>query len=794
MFLVAPVDNNRWIYTMHGLEKPMDHVSAGGLMAGSVATLAILWVSLQTMGLLGHSHSIGAYKLPTSLQNYLASYTGALAGLPSSANGYEGVVETSRLQNRRFPRIDETALNNSIGFARTLIDRMQTLERNLANAGIELEPHSPAEKEYLSSYPVEDAFEKGMSAIVAMKASSYLVHQNCRRFGLGKDDCARYISTLTLEGTPLSSACRAFEVPICDAGSKYRSIDGTCNNVENPSWGSAMTGYSRILFPQYFDGIQEPRHIGRTRKPLPSARLVSSALSTSNDQWDVARTLAVMQWGQFISHDLAHTPVRKMISSGKPISCCLPDGNALSPRHVHPDCSAISIPDQDPVYGMHYVRCMHYVRSLPVLKSECTFGPIEQMNQASHFLDGSTIYGSTLKRSQELRTFEHGRLRSNVKSNREYLPVGDDESTSPCADHCYISGDDRVNVQPQLAVIHTIWVREHNNVADKLSRLNPDWSDETLYQEARRVVIAEIQHVTYKEWLPILVGKRYTRAVGLTLGNGYSRSYNAAEDPAVSNEAATAALRFLTSLMQGRLSMMDSTRRLTSTLQLAEHFFKPNVIETNEVFDGLLRGLATQTSQKMDVSLTSDITNRLYTSNISNLGLDSISLDIQRGRDHGLPGYNYYRKYCGLTAAKSFDDFSDHIPLEMIGKLRSTYSHPDDVDLLIGGLAERPAEDGLLGPTFQCLIVEQFARTRRTDRFFYDSVSQPYPFEPEQLAAIRNVTLARIFCNNGDNITRMQPNVFLRPQSGNELKSCTDFEAIPSVDLFAWAERAKAYR
>jgi len=45
-------------------------------MAGSIATLAILWVSLQTMGLLGHSHSIGTYNLPESLQNYLASYTG----------------------------------------------------------------------------------------------------------------------------------------------------------------------------------------------------------------------------------------------------------------------------------------------------------------------------------------------------------------------------------------------------------------------------------------------------------------------------------------------------------------------------------------------------------------------------------------------------------------------------------------------------------------------------------------------------------------------------------------------
>lgn len=116
-----------------------------------------------------------------------------------------------------------------------------------------------------------------------------------------------------------------------------------------------------------------------------------------------------------------------------------------------------------------------------------------------------------------------------------------------------IVGDDRVNIEPQLAAIHTVWHREHNRIAGELARLNPDWLDETLYQEARRIVIAEIQHITYKEWLPILLGRRYTHAVGLATGNSYSRSYNSDDEPAVSNEAATAALRFLNSLMQGEL-------------------------------------------------------------------------------------------------------------------------------------------------------------------------------------------------------------------------------------------------
>lgn len=150
------------------------------------------------------------------------------------------------------------------------------------------------------------------------------------------------------------------------------------------------------------------------------------------------------------------------------------------------------------------------------------------------------------------------------------------------------------------------------------------------------------------------------------------------------------------------------------------------------------------------------MTHELYKTN-GNLGLDVMSFDIQRGRDHGLPGYNSYRKYCGLPMAKTFEDFLDYIPsdvshlpiqkdkklspklilsntffstMQTVKKLKSLYHAPEDVDLLIGGMAERSAEDGILGPTFRCIISEQFARTKRTDRFFYDSINQPHPFSP----------------------------------------------------------------
>lgn len=117
-----------------------------------------------------------------------------------------------------------------------------------------------------------------------------------------------------------------------------------------------------------------------------------------------------------------------------------------------------------------------------------------------------------------------------------------------------IKGDNRANMEPHLAVMHTIWHREHNRLATELSKINPLWTDEIVYQEARRLVIAEMQHITYNEWLPILIGKKYARAVGLMTNRvGHSHSYSPYDDPAISNEAATAALRFLNSLRQSQL-------------------------------------------------------------------------------------------------------------------------------------------------------------------------------------------------------------------------------------------------
>lgn len=132
------------------------------------------------------------------------------------------------------------------------------------------------------------------------------------------------------------------------------------------------------------------------------------------------------------------------------------------------------------------------------------------MNQVTHYLDGSHIYGSTYLKSQQLRETSGGRL-IDSKDGKNLLPMAqhpdeDCQILNPNSE-CYRAGDVRVNMQPHLTALHVLWLREHNRIAKNLRELNPSWDDEKLYQETRKIVIAEIQHITYNEWAPVVLGE-----------------------------------------------------------------------------------------------------------------------------------------------------------------------------------------------------------------------------------------------------------------------------------------------
>lgn len=675
---------------------------------------------------------------------------------------------------KRLRPITADDINRAISLSKFSVSSLARLEENLS------EPDSGSAAQGLSicGLPSQEAMNYYKSSLTITKASQNLIYSNCTWYGVEKDECSGYISTISLRESEYGPECAQLERFTCPKNkmsSKYRMFDGSCNNPVRSSWGQALTGYKRLLHPRYADGIEQP-HRAASRNDLPSPRLVSVVLCDNMDVPEEKKTIVLPLWSQFIFHDLVHTPISRTIHSKEAISCCDSSGRHLKPRYIYPSCMAISVPYDDPVYGPKSVDCMDYVRSVTTFRGDCTFGPAEQMNQATHFLDGSHIYGTNSQDAAALREKTGGLLKTTTIDNEELLPLVA-EPDKKCliqqmSDACFATGDVRANLHPGLTSLHTLMVREHNRIAKALANLNPSWNSDKLYHEARRIVVAELQHITYNHWLPALTGKTYDE-----LYDGYDTSYNQDVDPTITNSFATAGFQFVNSQLDQDIEMLDENNNLTSH-RLQHNYLNPQLLVGKKGLENLLRGMINQKSQRLDLNYDDDLRHFWLG------GLDVLAVDMQRGRDHGLAAYMHYRELCGLPPTTSFEDLSDVMTDTTIKSLQRVYEDPIDIELVVGIMSEIPLEGSLLGPTATCLIREQLQRTRVADRYFYTHAHEAGAFSKRQLAELRRASLAALLCSN-TRLAALQRDVFRPPSGENPIVSC---DAIKRVNLEAWQD------
>ncbi|XP_049871217.1 peroxidase-like [Pectinophora gossypiella] len=578
----------------------------------------------------------------------------------------------------------------------------------------------------------------------------------------------------------------------CARQEKYRSIDGSCNNLEHPGWGRSGSALTRIATPRYSDGIYA-MPVAVSGRQLPNPRVLSTKMFTDQPVASQALTYLNMQWGQFVTHDLVYQVMETTEEGG--IQCCANNGaDVLPPEYMNHKCIPICVPDDDPFYRYHGIRCINFVRSVTAPRDDCSLGHAEQMNTVSAYLDGSAVYGSNKKLAARLRSKFGGRLREEKRpySSRGFLPSVEDKSAvcdlRNASEPCYLAGDGRINQTPTLALLHTLFLREHNRVANILSELNPLWGDEKLYQEARRIVIAEIQHITYQEWLPQNFGDNYLRYYRISPSTLYSHDYSERVNPGVINSFGAAAFRFMHSVVPDSIMACPASYQTGYLYKLSDHYMNPSLLESSpSSFDDLARGILTQSSAESDPFCTGEITNLLFKSH-NRWGLDLIAMDIQRGRDHGLASYNEYREVCGLQKAKTFQDLAGEMSQDRIYALAQLYESVDDIDLFVGGGLETPVAGSIMGHTFQCIVAEQFYRTRVGDRFFYDNSEMPHSFTSAQLQEIKKASMARLMCDNTDGVFYVQRRAFQMESAANPKYSCDDYNAIPYVDLTAWRD------
>lgn len=540
--------------------------------------------------------------------------------------------------------------------------------------------------------------------------------------------------------------------------------------------------FRRLCPARYIDGIDEL--IGREQAedpppgpfspPTPSARTISLSVVRDSHIDEYSVTHMLMAWGKFLSFDLSHTTSKFTRPEEEQCSSC----------KIKYPCEPIRIPEDDPVYADNGGttadgKCLSFVRS----EAACNVKGVarQQMNYATSYIDASMVYGSSRTVADAVREFRNGRLKVG---DNNLLPY--DTSTPTLvrcpSPPCFLAGDVRANMQISVTALHTIFVREHNRIAHELLKLNPAWADEKVYQEARKIVGAMVQKITYKDFLLKIIGPDTYKIVTRILYRGY----NPRVDATIPNSFATAAFRFGHSLVRPVLSRYlsdDYESGANKFIGLQNTFFNTTAfLETGPA--PILRGLATQTSRRLDEFLNTVLTNQLFKTS-DRPGEDLASLNIQRGREHGIPPYSIWVQFsntvCHNLTSSVFCDIENQLTQSRLKKLYGSIN-VCKYDLWVGGLAERRLPDSLVGPTFACIIGLTFAGLQSGDRFYYENEGT---FTEEQRNEIAKASLARIICDNTD-ISLLQQDVF---RSYQQREKCSTF---PSVNLQHWKEGTNA--
>ncbi|XP_015365016.1 PREDICTED: uncharacterized protein LOC107162575 [Diuraphis noxia] len=582
-----------------------------------------------------------------------------------------------------------------------------------------------------------------------------------KMYDLSADDVNKFLPAIDTSKTLIRNVCPSCLTRVVCKPGKYRRPDGLCNNEDNPTWGATMSTFNRLMTPRFSDKLSAPK-ASASGQPLPMARVVSRTIHPDEGLHEHAGTVMLVAWGQFMDHDLTLTATPlDPVNRNEPEECC------GRPDHLkNKYCYEIKIPEDDNFYRNHNVRCQDFVRAFPGVKPDCRLGPRSPFNLLTPVIDGNTIYGVDETFSRYLRSGYTGQLRMNPAfSNlglKELLPMKLNIPDEGCirsnsSQYCFESGEIRVNEQLVLTCIHTLMAREHNRVAKELSQINPHWNDEMLYQEAKRITVAEIQHITYNEFLPILLGKDVMDKHSLTnRKKGYWNGYDSNANPNILASFSAAAFRFGHSLLPNVIERWSKAHGFIASKKLSDLIRRPFDLYRAGAIDEYLMGLMNQVAQAMDDSITQEVTNNLIKKPGKGFGFDLVSFNIQRGRDFGLPGYMEFRRHCGLTVANRFEEMAGFMPNSTIQRYQTIYSSPFDIDLWSGGVSEKPAQGSVVGPTFGCIIASQFSLLKKGDRFWYELPDQPSSFSPDQLQEIRNVRLARLVCDNTDIIDTVQ--------------------------------------
>src|SRR4051812_26542576 len=491
---------------------------------------------------------------------------------------------------------------------------------------------------------------------------------------------------------------------------QFRTIDGSNNNLADPTMNQIDTDFARVGPANFSDGVN-----GMTWGPNP--REISNIVVAQGDTGEdgphlvddngIALSGMMYAWGQFIDHDLD----LEQQGTTTDISITVPaDDEFLAPGSIIP-VTRVAI---DPATGV-------------------AGHPATAINTVTGWLDGSQIYGSDAATAASLRTAD-GHMKMSAGDN---LPIVNTDQGK-----AFVAGDVRAQENPDLTALQVLFVREHNFQVDQLHKEHPNWSGDMLYETAKAITTAEMVNITYSEFLPHLLGKDAIEPY---------HGYDPTVDARITEEFEGAAYRFGHSIVSDEISAISNTGAFTSEQTLAQSFFEDPAIFQATGADGLLRHLAGDLANPLDTHLVDGLRNLLVD---PPSGIDLAAINIQRGHDLGLGTLNQTRAALGLTPYTNFEQVSSDP--QTVAALKQAYGDVGAIDLWTGGLAEDHVAGSVIGSTFGKIIGDQFTALRDGDRFYFENQK----FDPHTLSQIKDTTLSDLILRDTDT-TAIQSDAFV---------------------------------
>jgi hypothetical protein len=509
-----------------------------------------------------------------------------------------------------------------------------------------------------------------------------------------------------------------------------RTADGSWNDLKDPMAGAANTRFGFNTDPA--------KTVPETGERLltPNPRTVSRALLTRKSGFKPIPflNLNAAAWIQFMNHD--------WVSYGDPADA---------------EPYRIPLAEDDPArVALHQTHLL--VRPTQRDPSRKPGEPQTHINEVTSWWDGSQIYGSDAKTINALRSHQGGKLALDPKTNNlPVLPDGVEQTGF------------RRNWWLGLSMLHVLFVREHNAICDMLAVRYPHFDDQRLFDTARLINAAVMAKIHTVEWTTgVLANETLNNAMN---ANWYGfltnifRPKKARKTLAEINVADPVAGGLVGNTADNHGVPYSLTREFLSVYRL--HSLLPDQIGLYALGQKQAKktyGLAelrqaashrvTDANSMADLFYSFGIQNagqlvlNNYPETLQNLSIpgagfyDLGAVDVLRDRERGVPRYNQFRKLLGMKPLKSIDELTDDP--DSLRALKSVYTDIEDVDLLIGNLAEshRPTGFGFGETLFEIFILNA-SRRLQSDRFFTDSYREEV-YTAEGLAWIDEVSLKKV--------------------------------------------------